>query len=139
MRVKINVGIFGLLAIVFAVIPNVLFRTWFPNDGTQPQYAGQFVYVLHDICPCQADDDECAGYYACGSDKANITYNLDTAPEDLLAEAKRDHYFEGMIEANRQGFTVMRLYLLCDISYLMAFISLVAGVVYWNHCRTKKW
>lgn len=138
-RIKINIGIFMLMAVLFALLPNALFRVWLPdNDDSQPQYEGGFSYILHDICPCPADDDNYAGYYACGPDKANITYNLDTTPADLLAEARRDQYFEDRIEASRQAPIMMRLYLLCDISYLMAFISLVAGIIYWNHNMVVK-
>ena len=141
MRVKVNVGIFAVVALVFALMPRVIMSQWMASidSAVEPQYAGQFTYVLHDICPCQAGDDECAGYYACGPDKANITYNLDTAPEELLDEAKRDHYFEGIIETNRHSVIAMRFYLQCDICYLLALVSLIAGVIYWNHCKAKKW
>lgn len=137
-RIKINIIIFGLLAVLFAFLPRIMFAMWYPViDDNVPQYEGGFAYVLNDICPCPANDDSCIGYYACGPDKANITYNLDNAPEDLLAQAKRDQYFEGMIEATRQSAIVMRQYLLCDICYLMAFISVVVGVIYWNHNKSK--
>ena len=141
LRVKINIVIFGVMAVVFALMPQLIISQWMASidSAAEPQYAGQFTYVLNDICPCQADDEDCVGYYACGPDKANITYNLDTAPEELLDLAKRDHYFEGMIESNRYGTVAMRIYLQCDICYLMAFVSLVAGVIYWNHCKAKKW
>lgn len=137
-RVKINIVIFGVLAVIFATIPQVLIRTWFPNtDSDQPSYAGQFAYTLYDICPCSDGDDACQGYYACGSDKANLTYNLDNAPADLLASAKQAQYFDNMIESSRQSTMVIRMYILSDISYLMSFISLVAGVIYWNHNKAK--
>lgn len=138
-RIKVNIGIFMVIAVMFAVMPQIMMRVRAEqmNSIEQPQYAGQFVYVLHDICPCRADDEECAGYYACGPDKANIKYNLDTVPEELLDAAKRDHYFEGMIEADRQGSMIMRDYLQYDICYLMAFVSLIAGVIYWNHCKAR--
>ena len=140
LRVKINVVIFGIVTVLFALMPKLIMSQWMASldNSNQPQYEGGFVYVLHDICPCPSDDDDCAGYYACGPDKANITYNLDTAPEELLDEAKVDHYFEGMIETNRHSITAMRIYLLCDICYLMAFVSLVGGVIYWNHNMAKR-
>lgn len=141
MRVKINIVIFGVMAVVFALMPRVIMWQWMASieGAAEPQYAGQFAYVLHDICPCHTDEDDCMGYYACGQDKANITYNLDNAPEELLDEAKVDHYFEGMLESNRYGVIAMRVYLQCDACYLMAFVSLVVGVTYWNHCKARKW
>lgn len=140
MRAKVNVGIFVVVAIIFALMPKLIMAQYMVaiENAAQPQYAGQFTYVLYDVCPCSEGDDECAGYYACGPDKANITYNLDNAPEELLDAAKRDQYFEGMIEANRHSATVMRVYLQCDMCYLMAFVSLVAGAIYWNHCKIRK-
>ena len=139
-RIKINIAIFAVVAVLFAVMPHVLFGIWYPSDveDSQPQYdKNNFAYVLYDICPCSATDDDCAGYYACGADKANITYNLDTAPEDLLMEAKQASYFESMIMGSRMAPMIMRQYLLCDICYLMAFASAVVGVIYWNHNKVK--
>ena len=136
-RIKINIGIFFALAVFFAFLPNVLPGIFLPSNNSQ-LYEGGFSYILHDICPCHAGDDDCSGYYACGLDKANITYNLDTAPADLLAEAKRDQYFEDRIESSRQSYVALRLLLLNDISYLMTFISLIAGIIYWNHNMVKK-
>lgn len=136
-RIKINIAIFGILTVLFAVMPKVMMYVWYP-DNNEPQYGGSFAYILHDICPCSADEEDCKGYYACGPDKANITYDLDTAPEDLLAEARRDHYFESQIEGNRRSMIVMRQYLLCDICYLMSFVSLVGGVIYWNHNKARE-
>ena len=122
-------------------MPRILFGVHFPFQMDEPNpsgdYSGNFAYVLHDICPCHEDDDECAGYYACGSDKANITYNLDNAPADKLKEAKRDSYFEGKIESARQSAMVQRHYLACDLCYLLSFLSLVAGIIYWNHSRAS--
>ena len=116
-RVKVNIAIFGLLTLLFAILPGIMMVIWFP-DTDEPQYGDNFSYILHD---------------ACGPDKANITYNLDNAPADLLAEAKQDHYYETQIGSVRNGVIMMRRYLLCDIYYLLSFLSLVAGVIYWNH------
>ena len=132
-RIKINIAIFALLAILFGLMPRMLFGIRFPFQVDEPDYAGNFAYVLHDICPCHEGEDECAGYYACGQDKANITYNLDNAPADKLEEAKRDAYFEGRIEATRQSAMIQRYYLISDLCYLLSFLSLVAGIIYWNH------
>ena len=131
-RVKVNIAIFGLLTLLFAILPGIMMVIWFP-DTDEPQYGDNFSYILHDICPCSEDEKDCQGHYACGPDKANITYNLDNAPADLLAEAKQDHYYETQIESVRNGVIMMRRYLLCDIYYLLSFLSLVAGVIYWNH------
>ena len=136
-RIKVNVVIFVIMTILFAVLPMIFFTVWFPNDESGSQYEDSFSYILHDICPCSADEENCMGYYACGPDKANITYNLDTAPADILAEARRDHYFERMISSARYSSIVMRQYLIMDICYLMSLISLVSGVIYWNHNRVK--
>ena len=133
LRKKINVAIFAVIAIIFAVLPNTLFMSWINVDDNKPDYADNFPYVLHDICPCHTGEDDCSEYYACGADKANITYNLDTAPEDKLEEAKRDTYFENMIESNRHSVLYARVMTLCDISYIIAFLSLVVGIIYWNH------
>lgn len=69
-RIKINIVIFVLLAILFGFMPRILFGVHFPFQVDEPDYAGNFAYVLHDICPCHEGEDECAGYYTCGSDKA---------------------------------------------------------------------
>ena len=139
LKIKINIVIFGMLTIIFAILPNIWFKNSFSaSDTSTPQYEGGFSYILHDICPCPSNDDACIGYYACSPDKANITYNLDNAPAEELKSAKRDHYFESLIEANRSGIMITKTYLLCDISYLLSFLSLVAGVIYWNHNTAKK-
>ena len=131
-NVIINLIIFAGLAVLFAILPRILFTIWFP-DTNEPQYAGDFAYVMHDICPCHTGEDECSGYYACGADKANITYNLDNAPEDELKAAKIDDYFENQIESVRRSATIMRRYTYFDICYLLSFLSLVAGVIYFIH------
>ena len=137
-RIKINIAIFGILTMLFAAMPTIMMYVWYPDDNDEPQYVGGFAYITYDICPCSADEEDCKGYYACGPDKANITYDLDTAPEDLLAKARRDQYFETLIEGNRRGVIVIRQYLLCDICYLMSFVSLVGGVIYWNHNKARE-
>lgn len=134
----INLLIFVALTILFAVLPKVLFMHWLPINENEPGYAGNFTYVLHDICPCHDGEDDCSGYYACGPDKANITYNLDNAPANLLTEAKIDNYLSNQIETNRQSANIMRIYLLCDASYLLSFLSLVAGIIYFNHTKATQ-
>ena len=135
MNIKINVVIILVMAVVFALLPNLVFMKWIPTDGNASDYGVSWAYTLYDICPCSVDDESCQGYYACGADKANLTYNLENAPEDKLEAAKVATNFENRLETNRQGMMVMRVYLLCDISYLFSFISLVAGIIYWNHNR----
>lgn len=134
-RIKINLVIFTALAVLFGLMPRALLTYWLPGQSDQPEYAGNFAYVLSDICPCHVGEDDCSGYYACGPDKANITYNLDNAPADKLEQAKRDSYLESQITSVRHGMMIQRYYLMCSICYLLSFLSLVAGIIYWNHNR----
>ena len=136
-RIRVNIAILVVMAVIFAVMPSILFQIWFNNNETVAQYGDSFAYILHDICPCSADEEDCLGYYACGPDKANITYNLDTAPADQLAEAKRDHYFETLFDSVRHNTINIRRYIVCDICYFVSVLFLVAGVIYWNHNKAK--
>lgn len=137
-RYKINIAIFALVALIFAFAPNAIIRIMFPNNDDVNDYSsGDFAYILYDVCPCHEGEDSCSGYFACGPDKANITYNLDNAPEDRLDDAKRMSYIDNAIESARQSAIIMRVYILCDVCYLMAFVSLVGGIIYWNHCAAK--
>ena len=135
-RFKVNIIIFFAMAVAFFIMPSLLFRMAFPNtESVADNYpSGGFMYVLNDICPCNAGDEECSGYFACGPDKANITYNLDNAPADKLENAKQLAYLDSSIETSRQGMIAMRIMLMCDVFYLLSFISLVVGIIYWNHC-----
>lgn len=135
-RFKVNIIIFFAMAVAFFIMPSLLFRMAFPNtESAADSYpSGGFMYVLNDICPCHEGEDSCSGYFACGADKANITYNLDNAPADKLENAKQLAYLESSIETSRQGMNVMRIMLMCDVFYLLSFISLVAGIIYWIHC-----
>ena len=135
MNIKINILIFAVVTVLLALLPKLVFMNWIPDDGNATDYAYGWAYTLYDICPCSADDESCQGYYACGADKANLTYNIENAPEDKLEAAKVATNFENRLETNRQGMMVMRIYLLCDVSYLLSFLSFVAGVIYWNHNR----
>ena len=135
MNIKINILIFAVGTILFALLPRLVFMNWASIGDNDPDYAGNYAYTLYDICPCAVDDESCQGYYACGADKANLTYNLENAPEDKLQDAKAMNYLEDRLETNRQGIMVMRVYILCDISYLVSFLSFVVGIIYWNHNR----
>ena len=131
---KINFAIFMGLAALFYFLPGIMFGIWYPNvDVDEPNYSGDYAYVLYDICPCHEGDDACAGYYACGPDKANITYNLDNAPAELLEEAKKSDYFDMRLESIHQGNIAMRHFLLCDMFYLVSFLSLIGGIIYLVH------
>ena len=139
--VKINLGIFLIVAILCGfVFPKMIFEKSLPED-TNPIYTHEsFIYpILYDVCPCSAsedyDYDSCAGYYAC--DKANITYNLNNAPEDALEAAKRDVWFETEIKGVRTQVIVNNIYLLMDLSYIIAAISLLSGLIYGIHNFSK--
>ena len=135
MNIKINILIFAAVTILLALLPGLVFARWIPDDGNATDYTYGWAYTLYDICPCSANDGKCQDNYNCGADKSNLTYNIENAPEDKLEAAKVATNFENRLETNRQGMMVMRIYLLCDISYFLSFISFVAGVIYWNHNR----
>lgn len=136
MQFKINIAIFFALAVIFAILPSIIIRIAGAriNSSSEKYSSGDFIYVLNDVCPCHTGDDDCSGYFACGPDKANITYNLDSAPEEKLEFSKQMSYLANAIEVNRQGPMTMRLYLWLDMCYILSFISLVAGIIYWIHC-----
>lgn len=137
LRIKINIAIFAFVTLVFAIAPSCITKRWVDSFNDRPEYAGQsFSYIMNDICPCHTGEDDCSGFYACGKDKANITYNLDTAPEDLLKSTEKEAYLESLIESNRQSIIYSRIPLVCDICYIIAFISLMSGIVYWNHSKS---
>ncbi|MBQ7802891.1 hypothetical protein IJ380_03515 [Candidatus Saccharibacteria bacterium] len=122
--VKVNCLIFLTLGIFcLFVMPTLVFKLYFPEDNSPDYTHESFTYSsLYKICPCSEkedyDYDSCAGYYACGPDKANLPYNFDNAPEELLKAANHDVYFENEISVLGHRITSIRTSLLMDLSHI---------------------
>ncbi len=136
-RIKTNIIILMVTAIVFAILPMALHLLW-PQEPEQSGYTDRgFPYLLHSICPCHEGDDECAKGHSCGKDEANTSYNLDNAPAEKIEEAERDRYFESLLEANRSNIRALRLNLASDFCFAASFILLIVDFVYGNHNKDK--
>lgn len=117
------------------------------EDGTRSYNQIYSVYTKDDICPCQTGDIDCEHTFLCLEDKNvgrnALTYNLDTAPSNLLDEATKNLETEEVKDLYRtlHGATLIiaprkTLYLVTSaIMKVLSFLGFILCVVYYNHVK----